>query len=67
MILTLLRWALLVGFVAQLIGIVYGVIVLSRIKREQSQLTMVLETFSKRSDKIANALERIMNVDQVTK
>jgi len=56
---TILRWALLLGFIAQVVGIFYGVIVLARIKREQRQLIDVLSAFSERSADIAQALTNL--------
>ena len=55
----LLRWLLLMGFVAQIVGICYGVIVLARIKQEQKQLVDVLSAFSDRSADIAKALAHL--------
>ena len=53
---TALRWLLFVGFLAQIAGIVCGVLLLARIKREQKAMVAVLETFSDRSAQIAQAI-----------
>lgn len=54
--LVLLRIAMIVGFFLQILGVIYGVAVLKRIKAEQRMLTQVLSAFSDRSEKIAEAI-----------
>ena len=55
----ILRWLLLIGFLCQIVGIVYGVYVLVRIKSEQRALADILAVFSERSERIAQALTEI--------
>lgn len=57
----IIRWALIFGFFLQILSVLYGVFVLSRIKREQKMLSDVLHTFSDRSAQIAVAIQSLSN------